>query len=62
MVHAGLMEHERQFVAALPAGASIGIIGCGGGREMVALSRLGFQVDGVDVSPAAVDFARAQLV
>ncbi len=41
----------------VPAGRAV-TLGCGVGRESIALARLGFDVTGVDFSPTAIDRAR----
>lgn len=58
---AGLMEIEKQFIDRLPSKARVGLVGCGGGREIIPLLRLGFEVDGADLAPKAVDCARHHL-
>lgn len=46
---------------ALPPGARVLDLGCGVGRELVALARLGMQVSGVDLSADLVARAQARL-
>jgi len=49
----------RKALADLPAGARILDAGCGSGEFLLFLSGLGYEVTGVDLSPAAVSKARA---
>ena len=60
LLRSGLMDFERPY-AHLPSGSRVAVVGCGGGREMLALRPLGYRLDGVDVSPACVEKARAEL-
>ncbi|QJC52980.1 class I SAM-dependent methyltransferase [Paenibacillus albicereus] len=56
-------EHEVGRLAArlgLAAGARIADIGCGMGRHSLALSRLGYEVSGLDLSSALLQEARSQ--
>ena len=48
---------ESAVVGRIPPGRAI-TLGCGVGRESVALARLGFDVTGLDFSPTAIDRAR----
>jgi SAM-dependent methyltransferase len=43
----------------LPPGSRVLDVGCGIGRTSLALAQAGYQVDGVDPSPRAVELARA---
>ncbi len=61
MVFAGLMEWERKLVGYLKPGGIIGIIGCGACRDLIGFARLGFTVDGLDISPRAIQNAKAYL-
>ncbi len=57
----GLADWERDLYGThLPAGGPVAVIGCGGGRELLALARMGRTVEGVDLSPRAVERARAE--
>ncbi len=49
----------RQSLAGIPAGAPVLDAGCGRGEFLLFLSELGYQVSGVDLSPAAISKARA---
>jgi SAM-dependent methyltransferase len=57
-VFAGLMEWEKPIVGALKPNSVIGIVGCGAGRDLIPLARMGFTVDGVDISPRAIRLAK----
>ena len=61
-VFSGLAEWENRLFSCLKTGGTVGIIGCGAGREMVALERQGCIVDGVDMAPRMVDAAKLYLV
>lgn len=50
----------ERFTARLSPGALIADVGCGPGRDLVALSRRGFSVVGIDLSPAMLRQARAR--
>jgi SAM-dependent methyltransferase len=47
---------------ALRAGSPILELGCGTGRVLLPLARSGFQVTGVDISPAMLEIARRKVV
>lgn len=47
---------ESVVVGRVPPGSAV-TLGCGIGRESIALARLGFDVTGVDFSPTAIDRA-----
>jgi SAM-dependent methyltransferase len=55
-------DWDEQIVAALvellPDGASVLDVGCGYGRITLPLARLGYAVEGVDLSPNLIDAAR----
>lgn len=51
----------RSWAAALPAGASILIPGCGHGYEVIELARMGFNVTGIDIAPTPVARMRREL-
>jgi 2-polyprenyl-3-methyl-5-hydroxy-6-metoxy-1,4-benzoquinol methylase len=57
-VFAGLMEWEKPIVGALAPNSVIGIVGCGAGRDLIPLARMGFTVDGLDISPRAIRLAK----
>jgi SAM-dependent methyltransferase len=57
-VFAGLMEWEKPIVGELKAGSVVGVIGCGAGRDLIPLARMGLTVDGVDISPRAIRLAK----
>jgi SAM-dependent methyltransferase len=57
-VFAGLMEWEKPIVGALRPNSVIGVIGCGAGRDLIPLAKMGFTVDGVDISPRAIRLAK----
>lgn len=61
ILDAGLIELEERALGHMPVRGRIGIIGCGGGRDLLAWARRGCAVDGVDISPSAVDCARKEL-
>ena len=52
---------EKLYEEYLPVGARIGLIGCGGGRDMIALVRKGHTVDGLDLSPEMVRAAEGYI-
>ena len=57
-VSSGLMEWEAAaYDRFLPGTGTIGLIGCGAGRDLIALARLGFTVDGIDGSPKCIELA-----
>jgi SAM-dependent methyltransferase len=58
LVPLGLFSTERDLVAEFfPEGAQILNIGCGGGREGIALAHLGFNVTAVDIDEGYVEAA-----
>ncbi len=58
-IDAGLTADERGLVERLPAKAGrVLVLGVGGGREAIALAKLGYEVTGVDFVAAMVDQAR----
>jgi SAM-dependent methyltransferase len=52
---------ERVYLGAVRDGDHVLVIGCGGGRELLALGARGVRVTGVDPVPALVDAARRHL-
>jgi SAM-dependent methyltransferase len=61
-VDAGLSRGERQFFEGhLRSGDRVLLVGCGAGRDLLALGRLGYHVDGLDHSPQVIAIARAHL-
>jgi SAM-dependent methyltransferase len=57
----GASRHLPEFLAALPAGASILELGCGGGRDAEAMLAAGFAVDATDGCAALAKKAEARL-
>jgi hypothetical protein len=54
----GLMEWEEAAISGWFEGRTrLVVLGAGGGREVLALERRGFQVDGFDCNPTLVEFA-----
>lgn len=57
-----LFDWERELVArALPTAGRVLVVGCGAGREILALQRDGHRVDGLDIAPEAVERARQRV-
>jgi SAM-dependent methyltransferase len=55
----GLAEWERRAVDRFFApGGRLLVMGAGGGREVLALARMGYRVDGCEPHPGLVDYAR----
>ncbi|HMH49921.1 MAG TPA: class I SAM-dependent methyltransferase [Candidatus Acidoferrum sp.] len=62
LVLSGLMPWERAlYERFLKPEDRILVIGCGSGRDLIALLRLGFRVEGLDVAPRAIALARRML-
>lgn len=58
-VDKGLKSFEEKFlVKHLKPGAGVLDIGCGVGREAIALARKGYKIVGIDISPRSVEIAR----
>lgn len=55
---ADLRPAEAQFLSELPKGAKLLDIGCGSGRFSVNAAKLGFDVTGIDITPAAIEASR----
>jgi hypothetical protein len=54
----GLMDWEEAAIGGFFGGRTrLVVLGAGGGREVLALERRGFQVDGFECNPALVEFA-----
>ena len=61
-VFSGLMDREKQaYERYLPPYGSIGMIGCGAGRDLIALAQWGYQVEGIDISPRSIERGRELL-
>lgn len=61
-IDAGLLPWEQEFGDRfLTPGARVLVVGCGSGRDVVALARRGFDVVGVDPAGDAIQVARAAL-
>ena len=48
---------EKLYEACLPIDSHVGLIGCGGGRDVIGLARKGHRVDGVDLSSDMIEAA-----
>jgi SAM-dependent methyltransferase len=58
----GLMSWERDFYGRfLKPADHVLVVGCGTGRDLIALLKLGYRVDGVDVSAPSIALARRML-
>ncbi len=58
----GLMPSESALYARfLKPGDRILVVGCGSGREVIALLKLGYHVEGLDVAPRTIVLARQML-
>ena len=61
-IASGLFDWEREFFAPfLKAGDAILVVGCGSGRDLIALRQLGYQADGLDPVPECVALTRERL-
>ena len=52
---------ERIYLNEMHAGDRVLVVGCGGGRELLALGARGYQVTGVDLVPALIERSRQHL-
>src|SRR5712691_1464449 len=58
----GLMPWEKAwYERVLKAADHILLVGCGTGRDLIALLEIGYRVDGLDVSARAIELARRVL-
>jgi SAM-dependent methyltransferase len=58
-IAAGLTPREKDLVGRfLPSGARVLVVGCGSGRELIALAERGYHVTGVDPADSALRTAR----
>jgi SAM-dependent methyltransferase len=58
----GLFGWERRFYARCMApGERVLVVGCGSGRDLLALLQLGYRADGLEPVAACVELARARL-
>lgn len=56
----GLTEAERRLIEAeMAGGGRVLVVGCGAGREAIALARMGYEVVGIDSARAMIEAARA---
>jgi ubiquinone/menaquinone biosynthesis C-methylase UbiE/signal peptidase I len=51
IISEGLEEWEKSIVRFMKPEANILDVGCGAGREAIALTKMGFKVTGIDISP-----------
>lgn len=59
-VLAGLFPWEQRLYGGwLPASGKLALIGCGSGRDAIALAKAGYAVDGVDLSARLIQLAEA---
>lgn len=58
-VHADMSAPRAAFAARLPPGGRVLDVGCGSGRDALALAGQGFQVTATEASPALAGLARA---
>jgi SAM-dependent methyltransferase len=62
MILSGLMPWERAlYDRFLKPEDRILVVGCGTGRDLIALLKLGYRVEGLDVAPRAIALARRML-
>ena len=63
VIFSGLMPWEEAWYSrVLKPGDHILLVGCGSGRDLLALLERGYQVDGLDPSQSAIDLARSVLL
>jgi len=55
---AELRPAELKFLNELPKGSKILDVGCGSGRFSIQAAKLGFEVTGIDITPAAIESCR----
>ncbi len=60
-VRRGLFEWEARAYEYLPAAGRVAVIGCGAGRDLLALAPRGYELEGVDISPVLLAEAGRQL-
>jgi SAM-dependent methyltransferase len=53
---------QRMFASVLQPGDHILLVGCGAGRDLIALHELGYEVTGLDPTPELVEQARSNLL
>src|SRR5207245_10964267 len=59
LIRSGLMPWERAlYDRFLKVKDRILVVGCGTGRDLIALLKLGYRVEGLDVGPRAIALAR----
>jgi len=58
IVLSGLMAWEIPILKYMKPGGTVGVIGCGAGRDMIAFAKEGFVVEGVDISDRAINAAK----
>jgi SAM-dependent methyltransferase len=62
MILSGLMHWEQAlFDRALKPDDRILVVGCGTGRDLIALLKLGYRAEGLDLGPRAIALARQML-
>ena len=61
-IQSGLMDWEQEaYSRYLPTNGTIGLIGCGAGRDVLGLLERGYAVDGVDASEKCIELALRHL-
>ncbi|MBI3550309.1 MAG: class I SAM-dependent methyltransferase [Elusimicrobia bacterium] len=61
VAHGGFMEFEEAYLKGLPAAGRVLLVGCGGGRELLAFAAKGFRADGLELSARAAELAARRL-